>query len=124
VYELNIGEREQTTWLQLAIVQDKPLRLLVTQVTQIQIWEEQQKIFEWKAPNNISILYACYGATKENIFAILSNKLCCIFSQNLSMICQVDVKNTPSTMAAHPTLPKQIALGNEDGSIQVLELAL
>jgi len=124
LYSFTISPKKQFTYVQIANTSDtnKNVRLLVSQATQLQIWEDKEVVNEWKSPLNVRIMSSCFGAKSECIYAVLSNRMCCIFSPTLTLKSQIELNKSCSVITSHPTLVNQVAVGADDGSIFILEL--
>jgi len=121
--EHTVSSNISNTYLKLSSYDDNTQRLLVYQNTQLQIWDEKEKLTEWKPPQGLYIVDACYSARGEFIYTILSNNYIYVLNTTLSPISSVRLKDTTLTsIAANPVVANQVAVGTESGHIQLLDL--
>jgi len=116
-----VSLNQSAIYLRVAIGEGNIPRLMVFQNSQIQIWDYEQMIHEWK-PNNATIVDACYSAKAEYIYVILSNNYLYILSPKLTNLYCLRLNEVLTTLAANPVSVSQIAVGTEQGHIYMLDI--
>jgi len=101
-----------------------PQKLLVYQNTQIQIWDNREKIAEWFPPQGTYIIETCFAAKGEFIYTVLNTNLIYILNTKLKHINSVRALNDNSNItafASNPQITNQIAIGTEKGQVWILD---